>query len=486
MSKLKTQAVSGILWTTIRTVVTSLFGPLLLLVKARYLSPAEFGVMAIINIFISLINVIENFGFSTAVIQKDEVTKDERSSLFFFQILFCVFLGLLIIFLSPIFASLFDMGALQSLLPILSIIIFLNGPVLLFTAFLEKEFHFKELSIIQIIREASLLVFTSLLLILGWGLTGIVVGQVIAVAIMAILIVYVAYRNDLLHLRFHFSFKEITPFIKFGIFIAGKQLMTQMTHHIDELIIGYFLSAEVLGLYHFAKNLLNRLRSLITTSFAKVLFPLLSKVKNDLSKLNRVYSMISKYIGVFAFPIFVGIALTANLFLPVFFGQEWIESEDFFIILSLAYIPYILTANLATSLLYSVNKPNQVLYTDIVVNIIYVLFLLLFSWLELGIYLIVALYAIYLVAKTTTLQVLTSLQLHSTFKSYLSLFKYTVLATMVMSLAVLSLQLVLTNVDFLVIELVGSIIVGAVVYLIVYYLLDKQTLIGIKDLVLRK
>ncbi|GAB2479923.1 hypothetical protein GCM10008929_01980 [Alkalibacterium psychrotolerans] len=486
MSKLKKQAVSSIKWTTIKTVINSLAAPLLLIFKARYLSPTEFGVMAIINVFVSLISVLENFGVSTAIIQRDEISKNERSSLFVFQTAFSVVIGVLIILFSPIMSAFYDMEALISLLPILSLSVFFNAPVILFTAFLEKELHFKALSIIQIIREAVLVVTIVLFLILDFGLLGVVLGQVISVAVMAILVMIESYRVDLLHLYWHFRLSEIKPFIKFGVYIVAKQLMTQITHHIDELIIGYFLSAEILGLYHFAKNMLGKLRILITTSFAKVMFPVLSKVKNDLTRLTNAYNKISKYLGIFAFPIFIGIALTAHSFIPVLFGAEWLESADFFVILSLSYIPYILTANLATSLLYSVNKPNLVLYTDIIVNSVYIIILLSFSLIGLGIYYIVVLYAVYLVIKTMTLQYLTTMYLHSTFKSYLALFKNTVIASVMLIVVVLGIRLFSTgNVSNLV-ELIISVIGGGFAYLVTYLLIDKKTLVSMKNLALSK
>ena len=293
MSKLKNQAVNSIMWTSIKTAVNSLSAPLLLIFKARYLTPSEFGVMAIISVFVSLISVLENFGVSTAIIQKDEINKNERSSLFVFQTTLSMIMGLLIIFISPWISSIYDMDALVRLLPVLSLSVFFNGPVILFTAFLEKELHFKALSIIQIIREAALILATIILLILDFGLLGVVIGQVIAVVVMASLILIESYRVNLLHVHWHFKLAEIKPFIKFGMFIAAKQMMTQITHHIDELIIGYFLPAETLGLYHFAKNMLGKLRVLITTSFAKVMFPVLSKVKNDLTRLTNAYNKIS-------------------------------------------------------------------------------------------------------------------------------------------------------------------------------------------------
>lgn len=487
MSDLKNKAVNSVLWSTVRTVIMSLSGPLLLIVQARYLSPAEFGVMAILNVFISIITVIENFGLGTAVIQKDIVTKNERSSLFFFQIILSSFFGLLLIVFSPVVGDIFDMGMLDSLLPLLSLTIFFNGPVVLFTAFLEKEFHFKSLSIIQIVQESTLFLTTAIFLIFfDMGLLGVVVGKIISVAVAAISIIYESFRHDLLHLSMHFKISEVRPFIKFGVMVFVKQISTQVTHHIDEVIIGYFLTAEALGYYHFAKNLLNKLRAVISTSFAKVLFPLLSQVKNDIKRLTNAYNTISKFLGMFAFPIFIGIAITSHLFIPVFFGEEWLRSVPYFVILSVAYIPYLAITNLATSLLYSVNKPTIVLKVELFVNVGYVVLLLVLSWMNIGIYPVVILYAIYLTVKTTILQLFTNKYLLSSFIEYLKLFKNSVLGSIFMAILVLITQWTLFPFVNHLVELLISIAIGFGSYLVAYILLDRQTIIEFISLIKRK
>lgn len=484
MSDLKSKAVNSVFWSSIRTVAMSLSGPLLLIVQARYLTPAEFGVMAIINVFISIITVIENFGLGTSVIRADYVSKSERSSLFFFQLILSSLIGVLLIFTSPVFASIFDMGALSSLLPLLSLTIFFNGPIVLFTAFLEKEFHFKELSIIQIIQEATLFIATAILLIFfDLALLGVVVGKIISVGIAAVLIIVVSFRNDLLHLSAHFKFSEVKPFVKFGLIVFTKQLSTQITHHIDEVIIGYFLTAEVLGFYHFSKNLLNKLRGVISTSFAKVLFPLLSKVKGDIPKLTNAYNRISKYIGIFAFPIFIGIAITPHLFIPVIFGEEWLESSTFFTILSIAYIPYLIVTNLASSLLYSVNKPKIVLNIELIVNSVYMVILVVVSWLNIGIYAVVILYALYLIIKTIIFQLYTNKFLHSSFTEYLLLFRTSVFSSLMMGGAVLAIQYLMSPLVNTLIMLVLSVVIGGLIYIMLFYSIDKRTINELIDLV---
>lgn len=485
-NNLKNKAVNSIVWTTIRTICVTITGPILLFIQARFLSTAEMGILAIINIVYGLLVVLENFGFSQAVIQRDEVTLEERSSLFIFELLFCGTIGIILILASGIVADIFDMNPLRELLALMSLIVIINGPNLLFTAFLEKEFHFKELSLVQISRELVLLFSTLVLLSLGYGLTGIVIGKILAVITVTGATSWLAYRNNLLHLRFRFNINEIRPFLKFGLFVSSKQVLTQLTHHIDELIIGYFLSPEVLGLYHFAKNMLGRLRTIVTTSFSKVLFPTLSKVSNDRARLTRVYSNITRYIAIFAFPIFIGISITAHMFVPLFFGSEWIGSVPFFQILALSYVPYLLTANLSTSLLYSIGKPNLVLYTDILINLAYIFVLFVISWLGQGIIAVALLYALYIVVKTGTLQFLTSYHLHTTFNSYLKLFKYIIPISFTMVLAVLGTQFFL---DLFVndwIEFIFSIFIGGLTYTLGLYIFDRETIFDIKKLLLEK
>lgn len=487
MSSLKNQAVNSAKWSTARTIVTSLTGPILLIIKTNYLTPSQFGIMAIINIFINLIAVVENFGFNTAIIRKDVVTKDERSSLFILQLVVSFLLAGLLVISSPFISDMYDMGPLSSLLPILSLSIIFNSPVILFTAFLEKEFHFKELSIIQIIRELTLLVSTTLLFqILSDNLLAVVIGQILAVGVMAILIVYVSFRYDLLHLSFHFKFSDVKPFFKFGVAVAAKQMLIQITHNVDEMIIGYFLDESILGYYHFAKNLLNKFRQILTMSFSKVLLPILSKVKNEKVRLFRGYNQISVYIATAAFPVFTGIALTTNSFIPVFFDESWLNSSSFFIILAISYIPYIISPSIGVNLLYSINKPKLAFVIDFTHNIAYIFILLVISWMGLGIYPVVYLYGIYMLIKSISIQYYVYKEFDKPLLDYFKLFTGQVLSTLIMVVVVLGGQFALPNTINPLIELIVSVGLGAASYLISLYVFDRKTLIDFVNMILNK
>ncbi len=475
MNNLKSKAVNSIKWTTLQTAVVGLSGPLLMIFKALFLSPAEFGVLAIVTIVIGLMNTIENFGISQAVIQKDEISKKEQSSLFFFNIFIVLLLGGLLFSLSGKLANVFSMPDLTYLLKIASFIVIINGPSLLFRALLEKALLFKDISLINIARNIVLFVATVLFLYLGYGMVGVVSAQLLSVVISVFLITFVSFKNKMINISFYFSMAEIKGFLSFGIYVFGKQLMTFITHKIDELIIGLFFSSEILGIYHFAKNMLENLRGLITSSFSKVLFPLLSKLKNDIRRLSNVYIRISKYIGLFAFPIFIGIAVTAEYFVPFIFGEQWIDSIPLFQAFSLILIPLILTANLSSSLLYSIGKPEGVFYIDLISNSAYLIFLLIFS--RYGIDAVVFMYAMYVFSKTTALQMMTSKQLKHSFVQYLAEFKYLLLSSVLMGVSVvLTQRLVDSHLDSRIIFGL-SVLVGAIVYMVSVYKLEKNTVV---------
>ena len=483
MAFLKQKAVSSVKWTTFQTIFNGLIGPIFLIIKARFLSPEEFAYISIVLIVIGLFRLFEDFGISQAIIQRDSVTVQESSSIFFFNIFLCFFFAGVLYLISPIIASFYSLPKLEFFLRLVSITVLLTGPSLLLRAFLEKYLYFKHLSLIDIIRNLVAVLASTLFLILDFGVLGIILGDMLAALFTTISIVYFSYRLKVTTLKFCFLPNMLKPFINFGIFVSGKQVMTFASQRIDEVIIGYFLAPEILGIYYFGKNMLDSLRNLITNSFAKVLFPVLSQIKHDREKLSLAYQHISRYIAFGAFPVFGGIAATAHLFVPVVFGEQWIDSIVVFQVFSVTVIFLVLTANVSTSLLYSINKPNIVFYIDIATNALYVISLLFFS--SYGMIAILIAYSCYVIYKTIILQCFANFQLAHSFLDYFRELAGPALSALIMVLVVLLFQIVSSPIVGNTSQLFGSIFIGAVVYGIISWLLDKRTLKELNSALIR-
>lgn len=479
MTSLRRQAIISVKWTSLRTAVVGITGPILLLVKARFLSPEEFGYIAVILIVIGLTRLLESFGISQAIIQRDEVSLPESSTLFYFNILLSFFLAALLYVVSPMVAAFFALPALESYLPVVCIIVLITGPSLLFQAFLEKQMLFKHLSLIEIARNLMVLVATTLFLVLGLGVLGVIYAHIIGAAFGTIAIVSVTAYYRSTGVSFYFNPAKLIPFLRFGIFVSAKQLLTFATHRLDEVVIGYLLAPEILGIYHFGKDMLERIRNLMTMSFGKVLFPVLSRLKHQPRNLAFAYQRISRYLAFVAFPVFTGIAATAHLFVPVIFGEQWMDSIIVFQVFSVTVILLVLTANVSSSLLYAVNKPELVFYIDVVTNAIYFLSLFLFA--SQGMLAVLIAYSCYVIYKTLTLQYFANRQFSDKFLNYFKQLVIPTASALLMVVAILLFQQISELMLDDTLQLAGSIAIGALVYIVMAWIFAQETLLQLRS-----
>lgn len=479
MGSLQKRVISSVKWTTLQTIFAAILtGPVFLIVKAVYLSPREFAYLAIVSIFLGAIGIIGNIGISQAIIQKDTLTIEESSSLFFFNILFAIILATILYSTSYVIADFFSMPSLINLLKVTSIIIIINGPAQLFRAGLEKNLFFKEISLVEMQRNITMVLTSTVFLFLGYGVIGIIYGNIISAFTSTALILTINYKYKITKLKVYFSLIRINPFFRFGIYVFGKQVMTFVTQHIDELVIGYFLAPEVLGIYYFGKNMLDRLRILITESFARVFFPMLSKIKGQREKLSDAYIRISKYLAFVSFPVFIGIAVTAHLFVPLVFGQKWVDSVIVFQIFSIAVICLVLTANVSTSLLYSMNKPDTVFYIDLIFNVIYFIFIFMFA--SRGIIAVLSIYILYVLCKTLSLQYFANRELTYAFIVYFQKLSILALLTVVMALVVILFQFSISELSNFY-KLVGSIVIGVSTYALLAYAFERKLITELRS-----
>jgi O-antigen/teichoic acid export membrane protein len=393
------------------------------------------------------------------------------------------FLAAALYFATPLIADFFSLPSLKNYLPLVGIMVLVTGPSLLFRAFLEKNMYFKQLALIAIARNLIVLGGTVVFLVLGLGVTGVIYGQILGAVFTTLSILAMTKRFKTVEVSLYFSATKLIPFIKFGFFISAKQLMTFAAHRLDEVVIGYLLNPEILGIYHFGKDFLEKARGLMTMSFGKVLFPVFSKLKNQPDKLTFAYQRISRYIAFGAFPVFGGIAVTAHLFVPAVFGVQWIDSVVVFQVFSISMILLVLTANVSSSLLYAINKPDLVFYIDVFTNALYFISLSFFA--DQGMLALLVAYSFYVIYKTLTLQFFANRQLESGFINYLQEMTIPAVSGLIMVVCVLLFQIISNSTIGLNLKLAGSIVVGSLVYCIMAWSLGRETVGQLKAAILK-
>ena len=315
------------------------------------------------------------------------------------------------------------------------------------------------------------------LLILGWGVLGYVLSLTGAAILSTIVFVAVGFKYRVTRLKVYFCFSDIQLLLRFGIFVSGRQALSYMAKRLDEVAIGYFLEPDVLGVYYFGKSMLERLRQLLSKSYSKVLLPLFSRIKDDIQYLSYLYLTITRYMAIIAFPVFIGIALTAHLFVPVIFGEQWVGSVVVFQVFSIALIFKMLTFGLAANALYAVNRPDTLLYLDIITDLIYFAGLLIIA--SHGINAVLVLYSSYILIRAVAMQYVAQKYLAYQLGEYISNIKSVMLVSLIMVLVVLVFQNIVSTYFNDLLLLIGSITVGMMTYILLSWLLDQKT---IKDI----
>ncbi len=317
------QAVSGAKWIGISTVVTSAFQYLQVVILAWFLSPTDFGLMAMAMLVIGTLGAFTDLGISNAVIQRKDVTGDHLATLYLLVNFTGVILFAVMILLSSPVARFFDELRLIDVM-IGSSLIFLVTPVgQMFQNLLQKDLQFKAMANAEISSTFIGLLASIVLGYFGFGVMALVLGQVLYYAVRSG--IFLVLGLPLWKPRLHFRISDLRGYIGFGLYQVGERIVTYVSINVVNLIIGRYLGAHALGNYSVAYQLVVfpviRASSILMT----VSFPIFSKYQDNNSFLRQGYLAMAQFISFTTFPVLMFVATTAPVLIPILLGPAWAE-----------------------------------------------------------------------------------------------------------------------------------------------------------------
>lgn len=316
---IKEKVVSGIKWTTISTVVLTITAVLKLSVLARFLDKADFGLMAMITFVMGFVNLFNDMGLTSAILHQKEISKEEYASLYWINLLISFLMYFVLWLITPFIAAFYNQPELNLLIPLLGINLIISGIGRQFKTIENKLLHFKLVSLIEI--TASIL---SLFLAVYLAMNHYGVFSLIYPALLQFLVSNVGFLILGLKkygLLFHFKFENVKPFFKIGSYHVGSQVINYFNRDLDILLIGKFYSAEILGGYSLARELVRRPVALIRPLVSKVGAPTLAGFNNDKLKLKKYYLKLVNVVASVTIPLYICIAIFASLIVRVFYGE---------------------------------------------------------------------------------------------------------------------------------------------------------------------
>ncbi len=318
------QAVSGVKWSGVGTLVNVAVNFASIVVLSRLLAPADFGLMAMVGVVTGFAEAFADFGLSNAIIHRQRATSDELSSLFWLNLLVGLTLFALIWLAIPPVVTYYLETRLSGLLrwSSLSFVIVPFGQQ--FQVLLRRELRFKTLTLVTSITALARLSAVGFALG-GFGVMSLVWGNLISDLMHTIMLIAVGSRSRWLP-SVHFRRADVSGFVGFGLFQMGQRSLNFFATNVDYLVVGRLLGSEPLGYYTLAYNLMRMPLTYVNPVIVSVAYPAFARVQEREEALRRGYAKIIRYLSVAAFPMTAGMLVVAPLFVPLFYGRQWLPA----------------------------------------------------------------------------------------------------------------------------------------------------------------
>jgi O-antigen/teichoic acid export membrane protein len=359
---LKSQVVLGLKWTTFATACIAIVAILKISILARFLEKSDFGLMALISFFMGFMNLFSDMGLSTAILHKQNITKQQYASLYWFNILLCIVLYGLLLLITPAISNMYGEPKLAYLIPLLGLNLIISGAGIQFKTIETKHLVFKNISIIDIIAAVVSLIVAVWMAANGYGVLSLVYSALVQYLISNLLFLIIGIRKY--GLLFHFKMSETLPFLKIGIYQVGGQIANYFNRDFDILIIGKFFSTEILGGYSLAKQLVFRPAQIINPILVKVASPTLAKFQDDIVALKQNYLKLINIVSSINIPVYIGIIIFAPLVVQIMYGSGFDNIVILVRILSV-YMIFRAISNPIGSLVVATGKTNLEFYWNI-------------------------------------------------------------------------------------------------------------------------
>lgn len=322
------------MWSALQNWGSQLGSLLIFLVLARLLTPEDFGLVALANVFLAFVQIFTDQGFPQALIQRQELEPDHIDTAFWTTLGFSSLLLLAGLLLAPVAANAFDRPLLTPILRWFSLLLLVGSLADVQQALLERQFAFRFVALRALLGLAIGGIVGIALAVGGAGVWSLVAQQLTTEAIGVV----VLWRSSSWRPRWRFSRRHFQQLFRFGSNIFAFNFLGFINGRADDLLIGYFLGPTALGYYSVAYRILTMMTQVLIDTSNRVALPTFSRLQLDLDRLRSAFYKVTRLTSLLAFPSFLGIAVLAPKIIPIFFGPQWLASVPVLQILALAGI----------------------------------------------------------------------------------------------------------------------------------------------------
>lgn len=319
---LKKKTVKGTLWSTVERFSVQGIMFVVMIIMARILTPADYGLVGMLTIFIAISQSLIDSGFSQALIRKQDRSEIDNSTVFYFNIGVGIILYIILFLLAPLIAKFYNEPLLIPITRTIGLSLILNSLVVVQRAMLTVQLDFKTQAKASLSGAIISGVIGIWMAYSGFGVWAIVWQQISNFAVITALLWILSKWKPI----WAYSWKSFNELFSFGSKLLASGLLDTMYRNIYLIVIGKVFKASDLGYYTRANQFADFASSNITGIFQRVTYPVLCTIQEDDKRLAEVYRKLLKTSAFVIFPLMLGLAAVASPMVITILTEKWLYS----------------------------------------------------------------------------------------------------------------------------------------------------------------
>ena len=334
MENKKESVVVNLIWRFAERSGAQLVAFVVSVVLARILEPDAYGTVALMTVFITIMQVFVDSGLGNALIQKKDADELDFSTVFWANIFFCTILYIGTFFAAPFIARFYNDSSMTPYIRVLGFTILISGVKNVQQAYVSKHLMFKKFFIATLGGTIVAAVVGITIALKGGGVWALVAQQVVNTLIDTIVLwIMVKWRP-----QFRFSMLRLKRLFSYGWKLLVSSLIDVVYNDLRQLIIGKMYSSEDLAYYNQGKKFPQFIVTNINTSIDSVLLPVMSEAQDkpeQVKMMTRRALITSVYIMA---PFMIGLAFMAEPVICLLLTEKWLLSVPFLRIFCITYM----------------------------------------------------------------------------------------------------------------------------------------------------
>ena len=339
----KKEVVSGFFWRFAERITAQGVSFIVQLVLARILMPEDYGTVALIVVITNILQVFVDSGMGNALIQKNNADEIDFSTVFYFNLVICILVYLLLFIISPLIADFYNRPEMVSMLRVAGVVILISGIKNIQQAYVSRNLIFKRFFFATLFGTIVSAFVGIGLALHGAGAWALIFQQLTNPAIDTLVLwISVKWRPTR-----QFSVKRLRGLFSYGWKLLVSSLLDTVYNNLRQLVIGKLYSSADLAFYNRGKQLPELAVTNIDTSINSVLLPTMSREKDNKLRMKSMTRRAIRTSSYIMWPIMIGLMATAEPLVELILTSKWLPAVPYIRVFCLCFAIYpIHTSNL--------------------------------------------------------------------------------------------------------------------------------------------